>query len=222
MVDSVFKLILLGIVSYIIGFLTAIPVGATQVEIAKRSIAGYTKEALMVVIGSVSSDLMYGFIAMFGIAPLLENKKVEAIFWLIGGIILVILGVSTLILNKNNNQNRVEKQMMFKTHTSLLIGFSLAVTNPPIIFWWLFCFEILKDIGIVPKFEPTYAIVFLLSAASGIASYLSSLALFLKKVGRKISYKTEYKINKVLGILLILFSFYFFIKSAEVLCKFSI
>jgi len=56
------KLVLLIVVSYVIGFFTAIPIGATQVEIAKRSISGYFKEALMVVAGSATSDLMYGFL----------------------------------------------------------------------------------------------------------------------------------------------------------------
>jgi len=214
------RFILLIIVSYIIGFFTAIPIGATQVEIAKRSISGYIKEALMVVAGSVTSDLMYGFIAMFGIAPFLKDKKVEAFFWLVGGIILIVLGIFTLINSNKGNYNNTEKTMLFKAHTSLLVGFSLAVTNPPIIFWWLFCFEFIKSVGIIPNFEPVYAVIFLLSAGVGIASYLSSLAMFLRKVGRKISYKTEGKINKIMGALLIILSFYFLLKSADVFLKF--
>ena len=214
------KLMLLIIISYIIGFFTAIPIGATQVEIAKRSMSGYIKEAFMVVAGSAASDLMYGFIAMFGIAPFLKDEKVEAFFWFIGGIILIVLGIFTLIYSDKNSYNNTEKTMLFRSHTSLFIGFSLAVTNPPIIFWWLFCFEFIKSIGIVPTFESAYTVIFLLSAGMGIASYLVGLALFLKKVGKKISHKTECKINRIMGILLILFSFYFLFKSAEVYFKF--
>ena len=216
------RFVLLIIVSYIIGFFTAIPIGATQVEIAKRSMSGYIKEALMVVAGSVTSDLMYGFIAMFGIAPFLKDEKVEAVFWFIGGIILIVLGVFTLIHSDKHGYNNTEKTMLFKSHTSLLVGFSLAVTNPPIIFWWLFCFEFIKSVGIVPNFEAVYAVIFLLSAGAGIASYLSGLALFLRKVGKKISYKTEHKINKVMGTLLIMLSLYFFLKSADVLLRFHV
>ncbi len=214
------RFVLLIIVSYIIGFFTAIPIGATQVEIAKRSMSGYIKEALMVVAGSVTSDLMYGFIAMFGIAPFLKDEKVEAFFWFIGGIILIVLGIFTLIYSDKRGYNNTEKTMLFKAHTSLLVGFSLAVTNPPIIFWWLFCFEFIKSVGIVPNFEPVYAVIFLLSAGAGIASYLSGLALFLRKIGKKISYETEGKINKIMGALLIILSFYFLFKSVEALFKF--
>ena len=216
------RFILLIVVSYVIGFFTAIPIGATQVEIAKRSISGYIKEALMVVAGSVTSDLMYGFIAMFGIAPFLKDEKVEAFFWFIGGIILIVLGIFTLIYSHKRGYNNTEKTMLFRSHTSLLVGFSLAVTNPPIIFWWLFCFEFIKSMGIVPNFEPVYAVIFLLSAGAGIASYLSGLALFLRKIGKKISYKTERKINKAMGTLLIMLSLYFFLKSADVLLRFHV
>ncbi len=216
------KLILLIIISYIIGFFTAVPIGATQVEIAKRSISGYFKEALMVVAGSAASDLMYGFIAMFGIAPFLKDEKVEAFFWFIGGLILIVLGIFTLVYSDRNENDNAQKAMLFKSHASLAIGFSLAVTNPPIIFWWLFCFEFIKSIGILPFFTSGYTVVFLLSAGLGIASYLISLALFLKKVGKSISPEMEYKINRIMGVLLIMLSLYFLFKSADVFFKFFV
>jgi L-lysine exporter family protein LysE/ArgO len=206
------------LISYVIGFFTAMPIGATQVEIAKRSIPGYTKEAFMVVLGSVLSDTMYGFIAMFGIAPFLKDEHVEAFFWFIGGLILLLLGVFTIIYSETNADNK-EKPMLFKSHTSFLVGFSLAVTNPPIIFWWIFCFEFLKSANIVPYFSYPYASLFIVFGAIGIASYLSGLTLFLKKVGKNISYGVECKINKVMGTLLILLSFYFLFKSADVFLK---
>ncbi len=216
------KLILLIIVSYIIGFFTAIPIGATQVEIAKRSISGYFKEAMMVIAGSAASDMIYGFVAMFGIAPFLKDEKVEAFFWFVGGTILIILGIFTLIYSDKNSSNNTEKATLFKSNVSLFIGFSLAATNPPIIFWWLFCFEFIKSIGIVPSSASMYAIIFLLSAGFGIVSYLVSLALFLKKMGKKISPETECRINRIMGILLIALSLYFLFKSTEVFVRFKI
>ena len=55
--------------TYIMGFITAIPIGATQIEIAKRSLNNHLRAAYMVAAGSVSSDVMYGAIALFGVAP---------------------------------------------------------------------------------------------------------------------------------------------------------
>jgi len=126
-----------------------------------------------------------------------------------------------LVYSDNENDNS-QKAALFKSHTSLAIGFSLAVTNPPIIFWWLFCFEFIKSIGIVPSFASEYAIIFLLSAGLGIASYLISLALFLKKVGKSISPEMEHKINRIMGVLLTMLSLYFLFKSAKVFFKFFV
>ena len=68
------------IVTYILGVFSAIPIGATQIEIAKRSLNSHMRAAYMVAAGSVCSDVMYGFIALFGIAPFLKDKNVIAIF----------------------------------------------------------------------------------------------------------------------------------------------
>jgi len=57
------------------GFLTAIPIGATQIEIAKRSLNNQIPAALMVVLGSVFSDVMYGIIALFGVALFYRLKS---------------------------------------------------------------------------------------------------------------------------------------------------
>ena len=55
-----------------LGFVTAIPIGGSQIEAAKRAIHGHLRAAWMVVLGSVSSDIMYGAIALFGVAPFLD------------------------------------------------------------------------------------------------------------------------------------------------------
>ena len=66
--------------AYLMGFFTAIPIGATQIEIAKRALNHKFWAALMVVFGSVASDVMYGGVALFGIAPLLSEKRFVAWF----------------------------------------------------------------------------------------------------------------------------------------------
>ena len=81
------------------GFFTAIPIGATQIEIAKRSLNNRLQAGLMVVLGSVSSDVMYGFIALFGVAPFLRNLRVIAIFKLVGAAFLLILAFCTFRQN---------------------------------------------------------------------------------------------------------------------------
>jgi len=79
-----------------LGFLAAIPVGGSQIEAAKRAMHGHLWAAWMVILGSVSSDIMYGVIALYGIAPFLEGPRVMAIFSAVGGVVLWVLAYWTL------------------------------------------------------------------------------------------------------------------------------
>ncbi len=60
----------------------------------------------MIIAGSAASDMIYGFIAMFRIATFLKDEKVEAFFWFVGGTILIILGIFTLIYSDKNRQRK--------------------------------------------------------------------------------------------------------------------
>ncbi len=83
------------ILTYTMGFITAIPVGATQIEIAKRSLNNHKRAAYMVALGSAVSDVIYGFIALFGVAPFLKEKIVVAFFGLAATLILWLLAYFT-------------------------------------------------------------------------------------------------------------------------------
>lgn len=209
------KTTLLILTIYVIGFFTAIPIGAVQVEVAKRSLGGYLKQALLVVAGSVSSDILYGFIAMFGIAPLLGHPKVMAAFWLAGAAVMGASAFQTLRHHGPKEVRKVEAALS-DSRIALSLGFSLAVTNPLVLFWWLICSEIVKDLGLVSVFDKTATAVFLLSGAAGFATYLVSLSLFLHHIGKDMTKKAEARINRALGSVLVLLSLYFLFKSLRV------
>jgi L-lysine exporter family protein LysE/ArgO len=87
------------IAAYLMGFISAVPAGPVQIEVVRRAINGHLKASLMVILGAFCADVFYGIIAFFGIAPFLEEKKVMAVFWLAGGVILIILG--TIIIRNS-------------------------------------------------------------------------------------------------------------------------
>jgi len=189
------QMLLLIPATYMIGFVTAIPVGATQIEITKRSLRGYVSQAMMIAVGSASSDIMYGLIAMFGIAPFLQDKKVMTVFWLLSSVMLVGLGFFTLLPHAKRKNPREPESVLASSRLSLLMGFTIAVTNAPIMLWWLLYAEIIKKLKIVSVFHTATAIVFVLSGGLGIASYLILLSFLMKRVGKSISKKTEAAIN---------------------------
>jgi len=205
--------ILFFFVVYGMGFLTAIPIGATQVEIAKRSLNGHLFAAWMVVIGSVVSDVIYGTVALFGIAPFLKDKTVISIFWFVSAIILLILAVITLNQNSDHKIKNPDNIFLGNNKFSVVTGFSLAITNPMMIFWWLIGEKIVKDAGIVKDFTTLTKVTFLFLGGTGLGSYLTILSIVLYRAKKIFSRKDMRKLNYLLGLVLILISIYFFISS---------
>ena len=195
--------------AYVMGFLTAIPIGATQIEIAKRSLNNQVKAALMVVLGSVLSDVMYGFIAFFGVAPFLKYPIVIAIFELAGAVILWVLAYFTFKNSASARNFSLDSFALKNKHISFVTGFSLAVTNPMMIFWWLVLIKFIKDLNVIQTFTPTLSVLFLVFGGLGLASYLTTLTLVLHWVKKFVSGEMMYRINIAMGIVLILISIYF-------------
>ena len=209
------NIILLVLSAYLMGFAAAVPIGATQLEIARRSLNGYLKSSLMIVAGSVLSDTLYGVIAFFCIAPFLSDKIVIAVFHLLNSIILVLLGIWAIRESRVYNiENKIVKTALSKRHIALITGFSLAVTNPLMIFWWLLGSRMIIDFGIIKQFSQSEIIIFLIAGSLGIGSYLTLLSFGIYKVKRFFTIGGIRKITAVFGIILFGLAIYFIYQSA--------
>lgn len=213
------NILLFCLAVYAMGFLTAIPIGATQIEIAKRSLNGHLFAAWMVVVGSVMSDVMYGFIAFFSIAPFLKDETIVSIFWFVGAVILLILAVITMRQNPDDPMQNLNTKLQVNNKISFFTGFSLAVTNPMMIFWWLIGERFVKDMGLIANFSTATKVTFLLIGGAGLGSYLTSLSLVLHRAKKKFSGKAMQKLNFSLGFVLVLISIYFFVSSVKDFCS---
>jgi threonine/homoserine/homoserine lactone efflux protein len=200
------------------GFLAAIPIGATQLEIARRSINGYLSSALMIMVGSVMSDVMYGVIAFFGLASFLQDPQVVAIFWLVGAGILVVLGAWAIRDGLRFQAVDIESKRILQKHdVAFVTGFSLALTNPFMIVWWLLGARLMKDIGIIERIRTSETLLFLLMGGLGIASYLSLLAFLVHGVKKFFSQQAVQRITIAFGIVLLGLAAYFIVRSASAL-----
>lgn len=211
------NIFLLLLLAFMMGFIAAIPIGATQIEIAKRSLNDHRRAAFMVVIGSVCSDVMYGFIALFGIAPFLKSKIVIAVFGLAATFILLALAFLTFRDGKKLGVSEINQSVLKSNKLSFITGFSLAITNPMMIFWWLIGTRIIKDLGLVSDFDFTTSLLFLIAGGMGIGSYLSTLTNILHWAKKFISNTISKKVSYGLGITLVLLSFYFLFSSLRTL-----
>jgi threonine/homoserine/homoserine lactone efflux protein len=215
-----YNLILFVFSAYVLGFIAAMPVGATQLEIARRSLNGFPSSAMMIVAGSVLSDTMYGIIAFYGIAPFLQDKLVVALFWILNAVILIVLGIWAIRESRINIFERKRTLAILRKHNiAFLTGFFLAITNPLMIVWWLLGSRLISEIGIIYKFNSTDNLVFLASGALGIGSYLTMLAFGVFKAKKFFTEQGVRRLTFTFGALLMCLAAYFIFKTAEVIVK---
>ena len=202
------------------GFLAAIPIGATQIEIAKRLLNGLTFSAMMIVAGAVISDFTYGIIALFGIAPFLQTPGILAIFSLANSIILIVLGIVTLRQNKSNlSDKQISAELLTKKHVSFITGFLLAVANPIIIYWWLLGSRFLGGIYHIEKYDTFTIFLFLISGTLGIGSYPMTMLFGIHKRKKFFSEKTVRKTTFIFGIVLFVLAAYFLYEALSYFLK---
>jgi threonine/homoserine/homoserine lactone efflux protein len=201
--------VLFIIAAYLMGFISAIPAGPVQIEVVRRAINGNLKASLMVVLGAFCADVFYGMIAFFGIAPFLEEKKVMAVFWLAGGIALIILGTVIIRNSLKKEEFGSDENRLRTKRWGFIGGLSLAVMNPMLILWWLSGVKIFRDVGLIKQFTPDIALYYLWAGGFGLASYLVGLSLVLYWVKKFIPLERMRKINVGFGILLLLLAVYF-------------
>ncbi len=210
---------------YILGFLAAIPIGASQIEVARRGLNGFLVSALVVVAGSVSSDFVYGTIALYGLAPFLQKPIVEAIFWLVNAALIFIFAIIMLRDSKPTENGKSGLNLVAEESSSPLrsklgnlrlayfTGFSLAFTNPLMIAWWLLAAKFLKDMGIAPPLTNTTRVVFLIAGCLGIGSYLSLLGITIYRRHKSFSPKHVRSITRWFAVAMIIFAIYFVVRS---------
>jgi threonine/homoserine/homoserine lactone efflux protein len=207
------RLIYLFLFAFGLGFLAAIPVGGSQIEAAKRAIHGHLREAWMVVLGSVSSDIMYGVVALFGVAPLLELPGVMASFMTAGAVFLWGLAYLTIKESKKPHDLRVKAPSLKSKRRAYLTGFSLALTNPPMILSWLYAVTLAKNLGLASPLTIGSKVLFIGGGALGLGGYLGSLSLVMHRIKHFIPTKALGKVYYWLGIVLLLLSFFFIYKA---------
>ena len=203
--------------AYILGLLAAIPAGPVQIEVARRSINGHLSSSLMVVFGAFTVDVLYGVIAFFGIAPFLRREIVMAVFWLIGGFILLALSYIIIKQSSTHHEINPDPKNLLKKRWGFISGVTLSVVNPMMIFWWLMGQRLFTDFGFIEDFTSNIAVSFLAAAGIGLASYLTLLSLLLCWTKKFISVNKMKWINLSFGIALVIIAFYFIFRSIRVM-----
>jgi len=174
--------LLLFLLAFSLGFVAAVPVGGSQVEMAKRVVSGHFRAATAVVLGSVSSDVVYGVIALFGIAPFLGTPKVLASLNAAGAVILWILAYVTLRASRHPHALGGADSPLARGHWAYVTGFSLAVSNPQMMLSWVFAVALARHLGLASPFTADAKAVFIAGGALGLGGYQALLGSVMYRV----------------------------------------
>jgi threonine/homoserine/homoserine lactone efflux protein len=201
--------VLLFLLAFGLGFVAAIPVGGAQIEMAKRAVAGHGRAAAMVVLGSVSSDVVYGGVALFGIAPFMEWRWVLAAFNAAGAVVLWVFGFLTLRESRKPHDLAAERPALRSRRWAYVTGFSLAISNPQIMLSWLLGVALAKHLGLATPLPRSAKVLFIAGGVLGLGSYLGILGAVVYRVKHFIPAGALRRVYFWLGVTLFLLSLYF-------------
>lgn len=201
--------------AFALGFVAAVPIGPCQIEVAKRAIKGHLRAALMVACGSASSDIVYGGVALYGIAPFLEIPGVAATFNAVSALILWVLSYLTWKDSRAPQEVHLDRPALNRKRWAYLTGFSLSLSNPPIILSWIIGVALAKRFGLASPFPDTAKLIFIAGGVLGLGSYLAGFGLLVHRIKHFIPLQAIGRIYRWLAVVLFALSWFFLYGTAK-------
>ncbi len=195
-----------------LGFLSAIPAGAVQIQVLKSSLRGRLRTAVSLALGSGTSDLIYGLLALFGLGTFMMSARFQICFYAAGIIVLGYLLYRSILDYRRPVPARGSGKGRRGQRRGFVAGFMLAATNPSIVLWWIVGFKVFLDFGLFPEVTVPFRIAFVVAGACGLAGYLVLLALIITRLHRNIPDKTLRRMNLALVIVYVFLIVYFIYK----------
>lgn len=184
----------------LIGLMFGVPIGAVGTMTVQRTLERSFGAGLVTGLGSSAADCLYACVGVFGLTFISDFLlKYQTIINITGGAFVLIMGISQLVKNpaEGVRKGSAEGARMF------LSSFAVGITNPAAILTFLFAFtyfgiDKISGVlnGILLVFGVFIGTFIWWSLLSGAVCFIKS-----KTGNRELPY-----INKIFGIILILFA----------------
>lgn len=207
-----FKAVITGILT---GLIVSVPLGPAGIESIKRTITIGFKKGFTVSMGALSADVTYMLLINCGLSNLLSaNRKTEALFWIISGAILSLIGYSSIRKGEHVKSRNFKSQKS----NSFFAGYFIVLTNPMTLSLWLTVSG--TSIKAWQLAGRLYYITYMSSIVVGMILWFSMLNFFAYKGIKffspsnteKTSFLLKYLILGI-GFAFILFGFVMFVRS---------
>ena len=181
----------------IVGLLASIPLGPVGVICIQRTINKGKLSGFISGLGAATADTIFATIAGFSITFVINFiEEKQFFFQVIGGVIVMILGVSIFYTNpiRQLKRHRKNKSSMLEDYLSVLF---ITITNPLAVFLFIGLFASLRIVSTVGN--GLYVGILLSGVFLGAATWWFVLSTIINRFRARFRLKQLWYINKISG-----------------------
>ena len=197
--DFVFKGILIGLVA-------SAPMGPVGVLCIQRTLNKGRWYGFMTGIGACVSDIIYALITGFGMSFVMDfvgNEHNRFVLQLSGSVVLLLFGIYCYRSNPTKNMHQSSKNQKGTLAHNGITAFLVTLSNPLIIFLFIFIFAQFAFVVNDRPFEMTIGYI---SIIIGAMLWWFGLTWLIDKVRGKFDNYGIVLINRVVGCIVVIFS----------------
>ena len=194
----------------LLGIVVAVPPGSVTIIACQRALQYGFRNSVFFTLGSCLSDIFYITLVYIGVANLISNNQyLKIVLWVVCGIILIILGMSSISsIRKNPGMEENKSGFQSNPLATFISGILITLSNPLTIAGWIVVagnfFLIWND-----KF-PTYrhyGIVSVSFIMLGVLIWFVPLIFIISKLKKKINDQLKKWLILFSNLFLIIFGF---------------
>jgi len=220
-------LVLFGLLS---GVVSALPMGPVGVLIFRNTLRGRRRQAVFLILGQTGAIFSYVTLMTIGMEGLLlDHPALFHAIAFVGALLVSGLGVMTLrtarsgaardaVQDPNDRPEAVQPNAPARRF--VLTGFSIALTNPGVLFLLLTTISVYHAL-VGSELRGARLAAFLLSVLAGIEGWFLCVVAFLPRLIRRPSFKERLLgvLEWIAGGLLLAFGLFLFLKEGSALLR---
>ena len=209
---ALLKIIIEG---FLMGLGLSFVVGPALFALIQTSLTSGFKAGVRFAIGISMSDILMVSLVSLGVSTLFENERYKMIISIVGGAIMIVFGIFTFFqkVPQKSNKNIEPSSTGMSYLKSIGKGFLFNIANPGVWFYWVMPVGVAATIGpvamgnvtLTPRESSLIFLVALLIAVLSCDIMKCAIAYKLKTV---LLPKVIHVINKIVGVILIVFGIY--------------
>lgn len=218
-----------------LGFYAAAIPGPINLEVIRRSISRGPRLGLTFGLGASLADVTFVLLSSLGALAIVESLPLwgKGIMWLVGSVILFILGIkglrakfpanatSTGTTGKNPSIEgwiRPPKATVAEMIGSFLLGLALTLSSPPTIMFWIFTSLTVASTHLTRGHENVYVPYLLaLGVAVACSLWVTGAVLVTARFHRSLQPRTYIWVERIAGFALCCFAVYGLMEAAKIL-----